>query len=477
MRITKIEELTKRSSVIYSSLSRLKPLGYRFTVLLKTLHNIIVPRILQVFFALYENNITPLKGKALDVLTPVFELEIETMDPKQTVGILLNIGIVENIEYNFDLNKLQSNYLKVPVAAKSSLVLAMIDRAQLTRRNKIKLFHWSLLTTYQESSESPPVKHFAASVLLSLLARGSQSPESIGLDFTDHAILFDSVEILDFLLSGNRISDEDSLSDMLAIVALMISDLGEFPLNAREKIKLKLLNPIEKLRESNSEKVNRLATDLSRIIITAGSYKPDIEVSKTNAKATKESTCQANENAPMAKLELADWIKHLSDPILPVRAGALREVTKGIKLGLISRKGKHNDDLFSKIEESAYSAIRSQEPFLFLSGIEALSTLALDNERIMKDLVEVFIKRFTQRSNPLLALQAGEILTRMCSRFGDMSAHYAFQLVPVVLSAAGSTTKIDPLLRSSAISAAAELVPLLGFYLHDIQVWYEYVIC
>ena len=33
------------------------------------------------------------------------------------------------------------------------------------------------------------------------------------------------------------------------------------------------------------------------------------------------------------KMNLADWEQHLTDKLLPIRAGAIRELTKGIKQG------------------------------------------------------------------------------------------------------------------------------------------------
>ena len=89
----------------------------------------------------------------------------------------------------------------------------------------------------------------------------------------------------------------------------------------------------------------------------------------------------------------------------------------------------------------------------------------------MRDLVELFATK--QKTHPRLTLQVGEILTRVCEKMGDMAPHYSSLIIPVLLSTARNCekTKIDPLLIASSLSAAAELLPLLGFYLHDIQVY------
>ena len=79
------------------------------------------------------------------------------------------------------------------------------------------------------------------------------------------------------------------------------------------------------------------------------------------------------------------------------------------------------------------------------------------------------IRIFKENKSPKLTLQIGEILARICSRMGDLAAHYSSIIIPVLLSSA-SKSNIDELLIASSISAAADLLPLLGFYIHDIQV-------
>ena len=71
--------------------------------------------------------------------------------------------------------------------------------------------------------------------------------------------------------------------------------------------------------------------------------------------------------------------------------------------------------------------------------------------------------------NGNLALQSAEIVARICPRLGDFGCHYAQVVVPIILSLAQLETS-DPLIIASALSAGADLLPLLGFYIHDIQV-------
>ena len=68
-----------------------------------------------------------------------------------------------------------------------------------------------------------------------------------------------------------------------------------------------------------------------------------------------------------------------------------------------------------------------------------------------------------------MALQSAEIVARICPRLGDLGCHYAQQLVPIILQLAQRET-VDSLIIASALSAGADLLPLLGFYIHDIQV-------
>ena len=50
-----------------------------------------------------------------------------------------------------------------------------------------------------------------------------------------------------------------------------------------------------------------------------------------------------------------------------------------------------------------------------------------------------------------------------------MAASYAKDIIPILLSTS-SNKKLDPVIAASSISAAGSLLPLTGFFLHDIQV-------
>ena len=258
------------------------------------------------------------------------------------------------------------------------------------------------------------------------------------------------MKILALLLE--KVTDDDTLQLVLAIVALSISDLADMELSSRKLIKEKLLKPIEKVAKSGSKTVKRTATDLVHVIVTGGAVQPTSD-------EADEKPDEVDKIAELTKkMDLSDWEDHLTDKLLPIRAGALRELTRGIKQGAsISPETK------LKLKNAAQIALQSKESFLFLSGIEALATLALEDN----DLMKVLIERLKSK-NGNLALQSGEILARICPQLGDVAPYYALQIVPIILQQAQKAS--DSLVIASSLSAGADLIPLLGFYIHDIQV-------
>ena len=178
---------------------------------------------------------------------------------------------------------------------------------------------------------------------------------------------------------------------MLAIVAFMISDLAAFPISSRNTIKTQLLTPINLLKENDSEEIQRLANDLSCIITTGGAHVPDKSIPKMEETVADNlsDTCLGAELK--AKMTISDWMQHLDDKILPLRSGALREVTKALKDGKIEK-----EESIERIEQAAYSAIHSPEPFLFLSGVEALATLGKSSIVIKWQHFNIFDKSLTQ---------------------------------------------------------------------------------
>lgn len=119
-----------------------------------------------------------------------------------------------------------------------------------------------------------------------------------------------------------------------------------------------------------------------------------------------------------------------------------------------------------KFRKTALDSLNSDDSFLFLSGVEALATLALKDKKLLEHLMTKFRRSV---SNPSLALKVGEILSRVCSQLGDMAPVYAKDIVPLLLSTA-SNPKLDSEIVASSISAAGNILPLTGFFLHDIQV-------
>ena len=183
---------------------------------------------------------------------------------------------------------------------------------------------------------------------------------------------------------------------------------------------------------------------------------------KLAPKSEKPKTAQKTElPIKTEKMTVEDWAEHLFDSQIPLRAGALRELTNVAKKKLLDSK------FYPVLKKSALESIKSSDPFLFLSGVEALATLALNDRALLTELMKLFQKMSVK--NPTVALQFGEILARVCCQLGDMAASYAKDIIPILLSTA-SRKNVDPIIVASAISAAGSILPLTGFFLHDIQV-------
>ena len=369
-------------------------------------------------------------------------------NPKRVLEIMAPIS-----KTRFDVN-LEPTMEIVNVHEKNESIIRMMSTAE--RRTKLKVFYWALEHFYDSNHQK-----FAGQLLGELLSR--DPTKEIGLDFTDEDIVSETIEILSLLLI--KVTDEESLQLVLAIVALCISDLGEFSFETRKNIKTSILNPIQCLCASTeSESVRQVATDLVQLITTGGAFKPDTIERKKSERPEKVKNVEKVSpelSQRMSKMTISDWSDHLNDPLLPIRAGAIRELTKSLK------HGELDETLTEKLKTASYLSIQNSDPFLFLSGIEALATLALGDDEVMADLIRIF----QENKVPKLTLQIGEILARMCSRMGDLAAHYSSIIIPVLLSTA-SKSNLDELLIASSISAAADLLPLLGFYIHDIQVGY-----
>ena len=397
--------------------------------------------ILEAFISIHANSIEPeVPEKLREYLTVHLQ-----QNPRKVLEMISNIS-----KTRFDVN-LEKNNETVNMSDKIESIIRVMSKAE--RRTKLKVFHWTLENFYDSNQK------FAGQLLGELLTR--DPTKEIGLDFNDESIVSETVEILSLLLI--KVTDEESLQLVLAIVALCISDLAEFSFETRKNIKSSILNPIQTLCASTeSDSIRQLATDLVQLITTGGAFKPDtIERKKSeNVKITKKQESINPEIAQrMSKMTISDWSDHLTDPLLPIRAGAIRELTKSFKQGGLDKSQTEN------LKTASYISIQNSDPFLFLSGIEALATLSLQDDEIMIDLIQIF----KENKSPKLTLQIGEILARICSRMGDLAAHYSSIIVPVLLSSA-SKSNIDELLIASSISAAADLLPLLGFYIHDIQV-------
>ena len=189
---------------------------------------------------------------------------------------------------------------------------------------------------------------------------------------------------------------------------------------------------------------------------TENQPEPKLEQVQTKTEPKRQSKPQ-----PM---NVAQWAQHLFDAELPLRAGAIRELTRHLKRKTLDAQ------FVAKLRESAMASLSSDDSFLFLSGVEALATLALEDDELLKHLLQQFRQSARNSHTPVRALKFGEILARVCRQLGDLAPRHAVEIVPVLLNCAAAHAKnADATVTASAISAAGSLLPLTGFFLHDIQ--------
>ena len=257
--------------------------------------------------------------------------------------------------------------------------------------------------------------------------------------------------------------DSDSRQFLLSIVALLLSDLVGYSLATKKLVRERMAPLITQLihSEENAE-VMRTAKDILTKVLTFG------QANEEKNKEEEEKKARRTRNSPSSdkRMTLETWSEYLDSREIPLRSGAIRELTTAL------RENRLTEQQSDKLEQNCMAILKMQtEPFLFLSAVQALSVFALKRREIFDNLVE-FLQNQASK-DPALAVQIGEVLSRSCKELGDMAPCYASTLIPVLLSLAANK-KLDDMVVSSAISAAADLLPLCKFLIQDIQV-YNYI--
>ncbi|CBY35605.1 unnamed protein product [Oikopleura dioica] len=257
--------------------------------------------------------------------------------------------------------------------------------------------------------------------------------------------------------------DSDSRQFLLSIVALLLSDLVGYSLSTKKLVRERMAPLITQLihSEENPE-VMRTAKDILTKVLTFGNTQ-NKEANEDEKKKEDEAKKKAGRRMPSndKRMTLQTWSEYLDSREIPLRSGAIRELTAAL------RQNRLTEQQSDKLEKNCMAIVKMQtEPFLFLSAVQALTVFALKRREIFDNLVEFLKNQASQ--NPALAVQVGEVLSRACKELGDMAPCYASTLIPVLLSLAANK-KLDDMVVSSAISAAADLLPLCKFLIQDIE--------
>ena len=407
-----------------------------------------------VAIALRTNQISPCRVNAISILAVINDIDYRG-DELRTA---MNLAFDQSPDHGYDY---QLNRIEEPIydpESNAAILFEIIIKSETRTRSKAFIF---LLETYY-SPDNSQIQQTVAIVLAQLL---TEDASIFGLCLKDEDDLIAIVKVVRTLLE--KVHDVDSLQLTLAIVAMLLSDLSELKLKSKELIREELSGPVKAITENDSfeseEMLIRTAKDLYEIVMTLGQLKSkeDLEDPAHLEPPVPQVSKPSVPQVLSEKMTIDDWSAHLFDSQIPLRAGALRELTAAVKSKSLTKK------LYPLLKKSALESIKSADPFLFLSGVEALSTLALNDRALFNELMELF--QTMSGKDPTVALQFGEILARVCCQLGDMAASYAKDIIPILLATA-ARKNVDPLIVASAISAASSILPLTGFFLHDIQV-------
>ena len=127
-----------------------------------------------------------------------------------------------------------------------------------------------------------------------------------------------------------KLDSPDSIQLALAIVALLFSELSELSLTSKEMIRGRLSEPIKSIEKNPNFKEEKLllrtTKDLYKVVMTLGTLnksEKDDSVKETSDVETRDSVPKILTE----KMTVSDWFELLSDNSIPLRSGALRELT------------------------------------------------------------------------------------------------------------------------------------------------------
>lgn len=127
-----------------------------------------------------------------------------------------------------------------------------------------------------------------------------------------------------------KLDSPDSIQLALAIVALLFSELSELSLTSKEMIRGRLSEPIKSIEKNPNFKEEKLllrtTKDLYKVVMTLGT----LNNSEKDDSVKETSDVETRDDVPKIlteKMKVSDWFELLSDNSIPLRSGALRELT------------------------------------------------------------------------------------------------------------------------------------------------------
>ena len=127
-----------------------------------------------------------------------------------------------------------------------------------------------------------------------------------------------------------KLDSPDSIQLALAIVALLFSELSELSLTSKEMIRGRLSEPIKSIEKNPNFKEEKLllrtTKDLYKVVMTLGT----LNNSEKDDSLKETSDVETRDGVPKIlteKMTVSDWFELLSDNSIPLRSGALRELT------------------------------------------------------------------------------------------------------------------------------------------------------
>ena len=127
-----------------------------------------------------------------------------------------------------------------------------------------------------------------------------------------------------------KLDSPDSIQLALAIVALLFSELSELSLTSKEMIRGRLAEPIKSIEKNPNFKEEKLllrtTKDLYKVVMTLGT----LNNSEKDDSVKETSDVETRDGMPKIlteKMTVSDWFELLSDNSIPLRSGALRELT------------------------------------------------------------------------------------------------------------------------------------------------------